>query len=117
MNQEEALSAFAALSQETRLSIVRLLVVAGSDGLAAGDIAARVGASTTASSFHLKELERAGLITQRRVSRNIFYNAQYSALSGLIQFLMEDCCGGHPEVCKSPVLTSDPSCCIPKTEN
>jgi ArsR family transcriptional regulator len=111
MDRQEALIAFAALSQETRLAVVRLLVVAGSDGLAAGEIAERVGASTTAASFHLKELERSGIIKQRRVSRNIFYSAEYAALSGLIQFLMEDCCGGHPEICGVALPSGVPSCC------
>lgn len=115
MNQQAALIAFAALSQETRLAVLRLLVVAGSDGLAAGEIAERVGASTTAASFHLKELERAGLITQRRVSRNIFYSAEYATLTGLIQFLMEDCCGGHPEICSVVMSSGVPSCCDPAT--
>jgi len=69
MNDRQALNSFAALSQETRLAIVRALVVAGHAGLAAGVIAERMGVSPTNVSFHLKELERSGLITQKRESR------------------------------------------------
>lgn len=89
---------FAALSQETRLGVVRTLVVAGPEGMAAGAIAEAMGVSASNISFHLKELERAGLIAQRRESRSIVYSADYDALSGLVKFLMEDCCAGHPRV-------------------
>ncbi|RUW65717.1 transcriptional regulator, partial [Mesorhizobium sp. M4B.F.Ca.ET.049.02.1.2] len=61
-------------------------------------------------SFHLKELERAGLVTQRRDARSILYSAEYDALSGLIRFLMEDCCSGRPEIC-APALAAP--CCRP----
>lgn|SRR5688572_20030014 len=103
MDERQALSAFGALSQETRLRIVRMLVVAGPDGMAAGIIADKAGVSPSNVSFHLKELERAGLITQQRESRSIVYNASFDALGGLIRFLMEDCCGGNAEIC-APAL-------------
>jgi DNA-binding transcriptional ArsR family regulator len=99
--EPEALAAFGALSQETRLRILRRLVVAGADGLAAGVIAALVDVSPSNLSFHLKELERAGLVTARRMSRSIVYSADYGAIGGLIRFLMEDCCAGRPEICLS----------------
>lgn len=99
METHQALAAFAALSQETRLRIVRLLVTAGPDGLAAGAVAEAVGASSSTVSFHLSHLERAGLIASRREARSIIYSAAYPALSGLIAFLMHDCCQGRPEVC------------------
>lgn len=99
MEERRALSAFAALSQETRLHIVRLLVQAGPEGMAAGAIADATGVSASNVSFHLKELTQAGLATAKRESRSIFYTADYPALSGLIQFLMRDCCAGHPEIC------------------
>lgn len=98
MDERQALSSFAALAQETRLAVVRALVVAGQEGLAAGKIAERMGVSATNVSFHLKELERSGLISQKRVSRSIVYRASYEMLADLVTFLMEDCCAGHPAV-------------------
>ncbi|TGQ80441.1 ArsR family transcriptional regulator [Mesorhizobium sp. M8A.F.Ca.ET.207.01.1.1] len=108
MDERQALSAFAALSQETRLRILRHLVIAGPDGIAAGAIAEKVEVSASNVSFHLKELERAGLVSVRRDSRSMVYSAEYEALSGLIRFLMEDCCSGRPEIC-APALA--PGCC------
>lgn len=113
MDEGQALTSFGALSQETRLRIVRLLVKAGGQGMAAGDIATAVEVSASNVSFHLKELERAGLLAARRESRSIVYSADYDALSGLIRFLMEDCCSGRPEICE-PALA--PACCLPTAE-
>lgn len=113
MNEKQALDAFAALSQETRLKIVRLLVTAGPDGMAAGVIGdAMDGASSSRMSFHLSHLEHAGLVESRRDGRSIIYSAAYPALSGLIEFLMRDCCQGHPEVC-NPAVAALTSCCEP----
>ncbi|MGO4622317.1 ArsR/SmtB family transcription factor [Ensifer sp. 2YAB10] len=109
MDDRQALSSFAALSQETRLSIVRTLVVAGPEGLAAGAIAERMGVSPSNVSFHLKELERSGLISQRRESRSIVYSASYDTLADLVTFLMEDCCAGHPGIRGS--VERSASCC------
>jgi DNA-binding transcriptional ArsR family regulator len=113
MDESQALSAFGALSQETRLSILRHLVVAGPNGLAAGTIAEKVDVSPSNVSFHLKELERAGLVTARRDARSIVYSAAYDTLSGLIRFLMEDCCSGRPEICAPAVAKP---ACRPKTK-
>ncbi|WP_374636130.1 ArsR/SmtB family transcription factor [Paracoccus sp. (in: a-proteobacteria)] len=99
MEERQALTAFAALSQETRLHILRLLVVAGPEGLAAGLIAERAGVSASNVSFHIKELERAGLVASRRDGRSILYNVDFGALNGLVRFLMEDCCGGQAQSC------------------
>jgi ArsR family transcriptional regulator, arsenate/arsenite/antimonite-responsive transcriptional repressor len=99
MKQSQALLSFAALSQDTRLEILRLLVRAGPEGMAAGAVAEEVGVSPSNLSFHLKELERAGLVSARREARSIFYSADYAALRGLIAFLTEDCCGGRREIC------------------
>ena len=110
MDERQALNAFGALSQETRLRLLRLLVVAGPDGIAAGSLAEQVEVSPSNVSFHLKELERAGLVSTRRDARSIVYSAQYDALSGLIRFLMEDCCSGRPEIC-APALAAP--CCRP----
>lgn len=108
MDERQALISFVAISQETRLRIVRQLVKAGPNGMAAGDIGTAMEVSASNASFHLKELERSGLIAARRESRSIVYTADYDALSGLIRFLMEDCCSGRPEICE-PAL--NPTCC------
>jgi DNA-binding transcriptional ArsR family regulator len=110
VDERQALIAFGALSQDTRLRLLRLLVVAGPDGISAGSLAEQVEVSPSNVSFHLKELERAGLVAARREARSIVYNAEYDALSGLIRFLMEDCCSGRPEIC-APALAAP--CCRP----
>jgi DNA-binding transcriptional ArsR family regulator len=110
MDERQALIVFGALSQETRLRLLRLLVIAGPDGIAAGALAEKVDVSPSNVSFHLKELERAGLVTTRRDARFIVYSAEYDALSGLLRFLMEDCCSGRPEICAPAVAAS---CCTP----
>ncbi len=97
MDETLALGAFAALAQETRLRMLRALVKAGPGGLAAGTVAALVGASSSGASFHLAHLERAGIVRSRRMARSIIYSADYAALSGLTAFLMQECCAGHPE--------------------
>jgi ArsR family transcriptional regulator len=114
MDERQAINAFAALAQESRLRIVRLLVATGPEGLPAGAVADRVGATPSNMSFHLKELERAGLIQSRKSARQIIYSATYASLSGLIEFLMRDCCGGHPEVCGA--IDALALCCLPAKE-
>lgn len=116
LEEPQALNAFGALSQETRLRMVRVLVQAGPDGLAAGAVGDAVDASSSSASFHLAHLERAGLIQSRRESRSIIYSANFEGLSGLVEFLMRDCCSGHPEVCL-PAAAVAAECCAPaKTE-
>ena len=110
MQEDEALDAFGALSQETRLRMVRALVQAGPEGMAAGAVGEAVGASSSAASFHLSHLERAGLVQSRREARSIIYSARYSTLSALVEFLMRDCCQGHPEIC-TPAIQSLADCC------
>jgi ArsR family transcriptional regulator len=112
MDEPQALDAFAALAQETRLRIVRLLVTAGPAGLPAGAIGEAMGATSSRMSFHLSHLEQAGLVQSRRDGRSIVYTAAYPALSGLIQFLMRDCCQGRPEVC-APAVAALSACCDP----
>lgn len=102
MEERQALLSFAALSQQTRLQILRMLVVAGPQGMAAGAIAERAGVSPSNISFHLKELERAGLIAQRRESRSILYSALYDQLSALVAFLMHECCTGDTRLLALP---------------
>ena len=111
MIERQALSAFAALSQETRLRILRHLVAAGTEGLAAGAIAERVDVSASNVSFHLKDLEHAGLLSARREGRSIIYAADYGGISDLIRFLLEDCCSGHPEICLPAAEMA--ACCVP----
>lgn len=98
MKESQALLAFAALSQETRLRIVRRLVRAGPAGIPSGVIADGLGISPSNVSFHLKELDRSGIIAARREARSIIYTVNYESLRGLIRFLLEDCCAGRPEV-------------------
>ncbi len=94
MKNEEAIAALGALAQEHRLAVFRLLVQAGPDGKAAGDIAAALDLPASSLSFHLAHLTRAGLITQRRESRSLIYSADFAAMNGLVGFLTENCCGG-----------------------
>jgi ArsR family transcriptional regulator, arsenate/arsenite/antimonite-responsive transcriptional repressor len=99
LDTQHAVAALAALAQETRLAIFRHLVTVGADGDPAGSIASALAVPAPTLSFHLKELERAGLIESRRDGRLIYYSANYAAMRGLLDFLTEDCCRGHPEVC------------------
>lgn len=99
METKDAVGVLAALAQETRLAIFRHLVKAGENGVPAGSIAATLEVPGPTLSFHLKELERAEIITSRRESRQIYYGANYTGMRALIDFLTEDCCDGHPEVC------------------
>lgn len=104
MNENRAMAAFSALSQETRLKIVRLLVRSGPQGMAAGAIGEAMDhASSSRMSFHLSQLEQAGLVASRREGRSIVYSADYSRLASLVEFLMRDCCEGHPAVCEAAI--------------
>lgn len=87
-----------ALAQDTRLHIVRYLVECAENGAAAGDISAKVGASSSRASFHLSALEKADLITSERQSRHIIYRANLGNLGGLVSFLLNDCCDSHPDI-------------------
>ena len=89
-----AIDAFAALANETRLAIFRLLVQAGPEGLPAGEIADALDTPASSLSFHLAHLTRAGLIQQRRESRSLIYSADFAAMNGLLAFITENCCGG-----------------------
>jgi ArsR family transcriptional regulator len=104
MNEKQALNAFAAISQETRLRIIRMLVTVGAKGMAAGAIAETLdGASRPRTSFHLKELEHAALVESRREGKSIIYSAIFPALSDLVAFLMHDCCEGHCAYCDQAI--------------
>ena len=99
MEQKDAVSLLGALAQETRLTVVRHLVKAGPGGLCAGQLAEELEVQPATLSFHLKELEHAGLVHSRREGRQIFYSAGFARVREVIDYLMEDCCQGHPEVC------------------
>jgi DNA-binding transcriptional ArsR family regulator len=94
MNATETVQALGALAHEYRLAIYRLLVEKGPEGLSAGDIAERIGVVPSSLTFHVQALQRAGLITQRRVSRQLFYSADFEAMNGLVDYLTRNCCGG-----------------------
>ena len=94
MQAAEAIEALGALAQEHRLALFRLLVRAGPEGMPAGAIAAALGVPNSSLSFHLTQLSRAGLISQRRQHRSLIYSADYEAMNSLVGYLMENCCAG-----------------------
>ncbi|HRE59490.1 MAG TPA: metalloregulator ArsR/SmtB family transcription factor [Micropepsaceae bacterium] len=106
---QQAIRSFAALAQDTRLAVIRALVVAGDTGMAAGQIGEALGVSAPTLSFHLKELENAGLVRSRRESRQIFYTADFQRMRDLIGFLWRDCCRGG-EACDAPAPASVLTC-------
>ena len=108
MNAAIAVDRLAALAQSTRLSLFRLLVVAGPDGLTVGRIAEQLAVPAATLSFHLKELSQAGLISGRQQGRFIHYAVNVAAMNELLGFLTENCCGGEP--CG---ITPVAACCPP----
>lgn len=99
MEISQSIDILAALAQETRLAVFRLLVQQGPEGLAAGEIGARLDLAPATLSFHLSSLRHAGLIAPRREGRQLFYTACYDTISELMGFLVENCCQGHPRAC------------------
>jgi ArsR family transcriptional regulator len=99
MESTSAIEAMAALAQAHRLDIFRALVKQGGSGLSAGELATHIGISPSSLSFHAAQLERAGLIESRRASRNVIYSIDVGGIRDLLNFLTEDCCNGHPELC------------------
>jgi len=99
MEKKDAVGALAALAQETRLDIYRLLVQAGQGGLAAGRIGERLDLPLPTLSFHLAQLKHARLVTARRQGRSIIYAANYPAMNGLVAYLTENCCEGDAAAC------------------
>jgi ArsR family transcriptional regulator len=95
MEIKRALDALAGLAQDTRLSIFRLLVEQGPEGLAAGEIVERLELANATASFHLKELTHADLVIPRQAGRFIYYSANYATMNGLIAYLTENCCKGN----------------------
>jgi ArsR family transcriptional regulator, arsenate/arsenite/antimonite-responsive transcriptional repressor len=106
METASAVRSLSALAHEGRLAIFRELVQAGPEGLAAGEIGRRLVIAPNTLSASLAVLSNAGLATSRREGRSIIYAAAYDRMSGLLSFLMADCCGGRPEIC-APVAVAD----------
>ncbi|MEM7172614.1 MAG: metalloregulator ArsR/SmtB family transcription factor [Pseudomonadota bacterium] len=98
MKEKQAIQMMAALSQETRLRIVRYLVRRGAQGASAGEIGIKVKAASSRASFHLSALEQAGVISSERQSRHIIYRAEVKKLGRLMSFLLNDCCNDDPEI-------------------
>lgn len=96
MDSNLVVRALGALAHESRLAIFRLLVVAGPEGMAAGEIAQQVGLSPSSLSFHLKDLSHADLVKPRQDGRFVIYTANFEAMTGLLGFLTENCCAGTP---------------------
>jgi DNA-binding transcriptional ArsR family regulator len=112
MDQKGAIAALGALAQETRLELFRLLVATGPQGLPAGVIAERLGVQPSSLSFHLAQLTHAGLIAQRRLSRQLIYSAEYGAMTELLAYLSENCCGREAScvtVCDPIPAVAEPS--------
>ena len=109
MEKSTAITALAALAQGSRLDIFRLLVQAGREGLAAGQIGERLGLPSATLSFHLSQLRQAGLVSFRREGRSLIYTVEFEAMNGLLGFLTESCCGGNPADCGVGVSVFDPS--------
>jgi len=105
MSEKQIIAALAALAQESRLGIYRLLVATGPQGVAASKIAEQLGMPASSLSFHLKELTHAGLIRPKQEGRSIIYSANFDTMNALVGFLTENCCGGNP--CSS---VSVPAC-------
>lgn len=105
MEMKAVVTALAALAQDSRLAVFRVLVQAGAAGLAAGKISELTGIAPSSLSFHLKELAHAGMVDSRQAGRFVIYTANFSTMNALLGFLTENCCGGNP--C-SPVCS--PAC-------
>jgi ArsR family transcriptional regulator len=107
MEKTSAVMALAALAQENRLDVFRLLVEAGPDGMPAGAVAEALGLAPNTLTFHFDRLRQAGLVSVKRNGRSMIYRAQYETMNALLGFLTENCCHGMPERC-GPVSTCKP---------
>jgi len=114
MDREQVILALAALAQPTRLDTFQLLVAHEPEGLAAGEIARRLAVPHNTLSAHLGALSRAGLVRAERRSRSIIYRADLQRLGSVTAYLVRDCCGGDPELCRSLLTTLSP--CAPSKE-
>jgi ArsR family transcriptional regulator, arsenate/arsenite/antimonite-responsive transcriptional repressor len=110
MDKKQSVEAFAALSQETRLDVFRLLIKVGPQGMLAGEIGEYLSVKQNTMSANLAILARAGLIRSEREGRGIRYFSDIEGVKGLLEFLMEDCCGGKPELCQPIIETLACAC-------
>jgi DNA-binding transcriptional ArsR family regulator len=108
MKTPAVIGALGALAHEHRLAIYRLLVERGPEGLSAGAIGDRVGLLPSSLTFHLQNLQRAGLITQQRVSRQLFYSVDFAVMNGLVGYLTENCCRDSGAECCAPAQATKP---------
>lgn len=117
MDKTTAINAFAALSQQTRLDVFRLLIKAGSNGLLSGEMGDLLDVRQNTMSTNLNILLRAGLIRNERQGRSVRYFADMEGIGNLIQFLLQDCCGGAPDLC-GPTIESlcQPNCASDKSD-
>lgn len=111
MEIKHAVQMIGSLAQETRLTVFRLLVRQGTEGLAAGDIAAALDVPAPTLSFHLSQLAAAGLLTSTRQGRSILYSVDFSGVRSLFEYLMEDCCQGRSELCGVLHRENASACC------
>ncbi len=116
MEPSDAIRRLGALAQDGRLGIFRLLIKVGREGLAAGEIARLLRVTPNTLSAQLNILANADLVTSRRSGRSIIYAADYDAMSGLLLYLMEDCCQGRPEVCAPLAAAASRAACCEKPE-
>jgi len=107
MKTPNAVAALAALAQDNRLDIFRLLVHAGPDGMPAGQIGERLGLPSATLAFHLKELKNAGLATFTRAGRSLIYAAVYPTMNALLAYLTENCCGGSQDCAPACLITAE----------
>lgn len=111
MEPQDAIEALSSLAHPGRLAAFRLLVKAGPEGLAAGEVARATGVLPNTLSANLNLLAGAGLVTSRREGRSILYAADYERMRDLLAFLMADCCGGHPEICAPLAAIAERAAC------
>lgn len=116
MEKTDAVSALAALAQDNRLDVFRLLVTAGPDGLPAGEVAETLGVAPNTLTFHFDRLRSAGLVTVRREGRSMIYAAQFETMNALLGYLTENCCQGAPEACAPAARCTPAKAKKPKPE-
>ena len=109
MDTSQAIAGLAAIAQESRLAVFRLLVQAGPDGLIASKISDQLGIPPSSLSFHLKELSRADMVSVQQDGRFMIYAANFETMNNLIGYLTENCCGGKP--CAADSASSSFTCC------